>query len=229
MVTIETLRQYVAERLRPLESRLRGLVVRGTVKVLAGDHASDATKQSGLQRAQVACTADELSDDVEAITSPGFTSRPAEAEALVFAVGGNPSHRVALLFDRTTRLKTLAVGEAALCVGRAGQLVLLLADGGVEVRATGDGAGTASSVLLKADGDVVITPGTAGDLLLGSATATKSAALAEDVQARLDALAAAINAWVPVPMDGGAALKAALVAWIAGSNAVGADNVKVKG
>src|SRR5690606_7758341 len=104
-------------------------------------------------------------DGVEVLTPPGFTSRPAKAEAIVFAVHGNPSHRLALLFDRTTRLADeLEDGEAALYVGRAGQMVKLLADGSVEVKAKGDGGSTDSSVILKANGDVVITPGAAGKL-----------------------------------------------------------------
>jgi hypothetical protein len=45
------------------------------------------------------------------------------------------------------------------------------------------------------------------------------------VQARLDALKTAINAWVPVPNDGGAALKTALAGWLAGSNDVAATKV----
>jgi hypothetical protein len=45
------------------------------------------------------------------------------------------------------------------------------------------------------------------------------------VQARLDALKTAINAWAPVPNDGGDALKTALAGWLAGSNDVAATKV----
>lgn len=217
--------QWVREQLRPIQDRLRGMITRGTVKVLQGDD----TEQLGLQRAQIAGTADDVSDGVECMTPFGFTSRPGSAEALVFAVGGNPSHQLALLFDRTTRLKTLDAGEAALYVGRSGQVIRLLADGGIEIKAMGEVAGTASSIVLKANGDIVITPGGTAKLLLGDEAAVKKAAAAEDVQARLDALSAAISGWVVAPMDGGAALKAALAAWLLQSNVVGSTNVYVKG
>ena len=51
-------------------------------------------------------------------------------------------------------------------------------------------------------------------------------AMAQLVQARLDALASAISGWVPVPNDGGAALKAALGTWLGGSNDVASTNLK---
>lgn len=200
MITMQTIRDAVEGAVRPLRDRVRGLVVRGAVKLLVDS--------GGLQRVQVACTAGEVAEDVEVLAVPGFTARPATAEALVLSVGGNVSHRVALIFDRTTRLAgELAVGEAAMHVGVTGQVVHL-----------------------KANGDVVATPKAAQKVLLGDAAAAKHVALAEDVTARLDALAAAINGWVPVPNDGGAALKeVALTAWLAGSNACASDNVYAKG
>jgi hypothetical protein len=51
-------------------------------------------------------------------------------------------------------------------------------------------------------------------------------ALAPAVTSRLDALASALNGWVPVPNDGGAALKAALASWLGGSNDVASSNLK---
>lgn len=62
---------------------------------------------------------------------------------------------------------------------------------------------------------------------LGAKAPTSFAAKADSVQARLDALAAAISGWTPVPNDGGAALKAALASWLAGSNNVAATKVKI--
>lgn len=199
-ISVQTIRDMVKAKVGPLAARVAGLVTRGELKTL-----KDST---GLQRAQVSLTADEVQDDVEVITPPGFTSRPAAgAEVLVLAVGGNSAHRVALVFDRGTRLvDELAEGEAAMHIGNAGQVVHL-----------------------KANGDVVITPGAGAKVLLGDDAATKHAALAEMITARLDALVTAINAWVPAPMDGGAALKAALAAWLGGSNACASDNVYAKG
>jgi hypothetical protein len=51
-------------------------------------------------------------------------------------------------------------------------------------------------------------------------------AMASPVKARFDALAAALNGWVPVPNDGGAALKAALASWLGGPNDVASANLK---
>lgn len=51
-------------------------------------------------------------------------------------------------------------------------------------------------------------------------------ALAGLVQARLDALADALNGWIVVPNDGGAALKTALTDWANASNAVASSNLK---
>ena len=75
-------------------------------------------------------------------------------------------------------------------------------------------------------GQVSIVPGSgSAKVLLGSNSATAAVALATLVQARFNALAAAISGWVPVPNDGGAALKTALTAWLAGSNDVAATKV----
>lgn len=154
MITLQTIKDIITREVAPLRARLRGLAVRGLVRVL--------DDSAGLQRVQVSCTADEVSDDVEVVTPPGITARPASAEALVISVGGNPQHRLALLFDRTTRYKgELAVGEVALHMGHGDQLVLL-----------------------KANGDVVITPATGRNVYLGDDGATKRVALADEVDAR---------------------------------------------
>jgi phage gp45-like len=215
-----TVRQIVEAKLRPWIDRLRGMVVRGAVKVL--------DEAGGLQRAQVTLGADDIAEDVEVLTPPGFTSRPAQAEALVFAVQGAPGHRVALLFDRTTRLKgELQDGEAALYVGRAGQLVKLRADGGVEVRAAGDAAD--ASVVLTAAGDVVVTPAAAGKVLLGGAAAAKKVALADDVDARFAAVQTKFDTHVHGGVTVGPGSTAVTPTLIGPLAPTGADNVYGKG
>lgn len=166
-ISVQTLRDMIAARVGPLAARLASIVTRGELKTL-----KDST---GLQRAQVSLTADEVQDDVEVITPPGFTSRPAAgAEVLVLAVGGNSAHRVALVFDRGTRLvDELAEGEAAMHIGNAGQVVHL-----------------------KANGDVVITPGAGAKVYLGDDGATKKVALADEVDDRLSAIQTAFDAHV---------------------------------
>ncbi len=70
---------------------------------------------------------------------------------------------------------------------------------------------------------------TESDILLGGSAATDDVATAQKVGAQLDALASVFDAWVPVPGDGGAALKALLttllVTW---PGATGSSAVKVK-
>lgn len=66
------------------------------------------------------------------------------------------------------------------------------------------------------------------DVRLGDATATAKVALASLTDAQLSALEAVFTAWVPVPADGGAALKAALTALIAGGWPASVAASKVK-
>lgn len=158
MIGESWVRAMIDKAVDSLRARVRGIVVQGVVKAL--------TDGAGFQRVQIDGRADEVIDDVEALSPHGFTSRPAAgAEALVFAVEGNAANRVALLFSRSTRLKTLEEGEAALYVGNAGQLVHL-----------------------KANGDVVITAGAGGAVYLADGAATKRVALAEEVDDRLGKL-----------------------------------------
>lgn len=58
--------------------------------------------------------------------------------------------------------------------------------------------------------------------------AVQFVALSNLVSAQLQDLKDAINGWVPVPNDGGAALKTALSSWLASSSAVAATKVKAR-
>jgi hypothetical protein len=71
-----------------------------------------------------------------------------------------------------------------------------------------------------------VTVASTGNLHLGSDAATAAVALAPAVTSQLADLKTAINGWVPVPNDGGAALKAALSSWLASSSAVAATKVR---
>lgn len=57
---------------------------------------------------------------------------------------------------------------------------------------------------------------------------TDFVALASKVDSLLSDLQSAINSWVPVPNDGGAALKAALGSWLAASIATGSTLIRAK-
>jgi hypothetical protein len=115
---------------------------------------------------------------------------PKKGGAVLYAVTGTP-RAVSLVLDGDTGTATLTVP-----VGASGSTTLVV-----------DGS----------NGDVAIThqSGTKvtvkSEILLGE-SATLHAAIAEIVKSNFDTLSAAFAAWVPVPQDGGAALKAVMAA-----------------
>lgn len=153
------------------------------------------TSGSG-QAIQANSTADDTDDDVELFESYGFTSvPPGGSEGLVLRVGGERANSIAICFgDRNSRFSDLAAGEVAVY----------------------NSAGC--SVVLRADGNIEVTPGDGGVVQLGGPTATLAVARETDpvVIPSLLVLQTAINSWVPVAGDGGAALKTALAAWLVG-------------
>lgn len=226
MIDLNTIKQAIAKVVGPLERRVNGMVRRAVL--------SSLTNTTGVAAGSFSITdADtDVADEVEVLNPVGVSSRPKKnAEALLFAVGGNPAVRVAIPFVRGQRLtgEDISDDEVALYIGQAGQVVHLKADGSVLVRAKDVGGGDGASVLLKANGDIVFTPSSTGKVLAGDPAATKQVALGPSVQARFDALKTAINGWVPVPNDGGAALKTALTTWLGQSNVVNSTNVYGKG
>lgn len=66
-------------------------------------------------------------------------------------------------------------------------------------------------------------------VLLGGPTAAEAVAVASAVLANLQALNNLVQAWVPVPNDGGASLKAVLAGWIASLQPMGDLKVMVEG
>lgn len=198
MITLAAVKQLVAQATAKLERRARGMVRRAVLNAL--------DNSGGLATGSLELTEDELVDGIEILNPPGVSSRPDGAECVVFAVGGDPSNLVAVPFVRGKRLTgdDLAAGEVALHIGVAGQMVRL-----------------------KSNGDVVITPGAAGQVIIGDAAATQDAAVAQLVKAALDALGTAVAAWVPVAMDGGASLKPVIAAWKTALGVMAASKVKV--
>jgi phage gp45-like len=166
-ITLAAAKQLVAQAASKLERRARGMVRRAVLNAL--------DNSGGLAIGSLELTEDELVDSVEILNPPGLSFRPEGAECIVLAVGGDPSNLVAIPFARGKRLEgdDLEAGEAALFIGVAGQVVRL-----------------------KANGDVVITPGVGGKVYLGEDGATKKVALADDVDARLSAIQAAYDAHV---------------------------------
>lgn len=124
--------------------------------------------------------------------------------------------------DKLTHISVLDNGD-----------VQVEADGNVSVTATGD-------VGVTADGDITIT-GDGGKVTINSdaetfavdgadckaGTGTDYVALSTPTDLNFTLIDTIINAWVPVPMDGGAALKAAwIAAWPGGKQATASSNLK---
>lgn len=117
---------------------------------------------------------------VEPFTGIGFYSRPPSSgnpEAVAVAVGGSKTTVIVATRDEATRQAVAGdIAEGETCVYNDKALIVVKADGTVEIRLAG---GVAIPLATKAD---------------------------------LDKLRANFAAWTPVPNDGGAALKAILVA-----------------
>lgn len=112
--------------LRPLAVRVANLVGRAVVKA-----ADDAPK---VQELQLELLEGELRDQVERFGEYGFTSVPLEgAECAVIFVGGRRDHGLAIgVEDRRYRIKNLESGEVAV-YNHTGAKIVLKASGDVEI------------------------------------------------------------------------------------------------
>lgn len=162
----DLVRTLVREEVRRIRGQVLGAVARAVV--------TQINTAGGSTRATIDLHADEQREDVEVLEPYGFTSTPPSgAEGVALMVGGDAAHHIVLAVgDRSLRLRGLESGEVALYAG----------DGQV--------------VLLKANGDVVITPAAGRNVLLGDDGATKRVALADEVDARFDAIKALYNTHV---------------------------------
>jgi hypothetical protein len=90
------------------------------------------------------------------------------------------------------------------------------------------GSASASNLVMGKDGaEGLRVTLTAAEMQVGGSS--DSAALASKVDSQLNNLKTAINGWAPVSNDGGAALKAALTAWLTDTSASGSTKLKVGG
>ncbi len=123
----------------PLKRRVMLMVSRGVVSLV-----NDGLKLQGLQ---VELLAGEVADDVERFQEYGFTSVPASgAEVIALAVGGNRSHLVVIACDdRRYRPGGMVAGEVAV-YAKFGSKIVLKASGDVEI--------TPASGKVKVTGDV---------------------------------------------------------------------------
>ncbi len=215
MVTLQAVRQLIAQACSRLERRLRGTARHGTLNALNND--------GGMATGQLELTEDEEVDQVEMLHPPGLSFRPEGAEALVIAVSGDPTNLVAIPWVRGQRLTgdDLAPGEVALHIGNADQVVRLKNDGSVLLQSGTSGA----TILLKADGNVVVTPSAGGQIYLGSDGTPKKVALADDVDAALSTIRATFNAHVHSGVTPGPGSTAVTPSLIAALPATGATKI----
>lgn len=167
----------------PLRQLLRPLQQR-VANLVARALVTLVTDSGKLQVVQLTIQAGETRGGAERFQEYGLTSVPLEgAEAVVLSVGGRRDHLlVVAVDDRRYRLTDLAAGEVALY--------------------TDEGA----KVHLKR-GRIVVED---SEIRLGSDSASSFVALANLTDSQFSALKTALNSWVPVPGDGGAALKTIL-------------------
>lgn len=129
-------------KLGPLARRVASMVARAVVKVV------DEAKK--MQLVQVVLSEGETRDEVERPQNYGFSSVPLDgAEAVVVFVGGRRDHGLAIAVDdRRYRIRNLESGEVAV-YDRTGSKIVLKANGDIEL--------TPSSGTAKFVGDVSVT------------------------------------------------------------------------
>lgn len=112
--------------LRPILTRMRGLLRRGTVS---------RVEESRLMRElQLRAGANDVRDRVEHFEPYGFTGSPLnDAEAILLNIGGDRAHTVAVVVsDRRHRPRDLNLGDVAVYAAN-GAKVILRNGGGIEI------------------------------------------------------------------------------------------------
>lgn len=174
--------EVVARMLRPLAHRIDNLAQRVELR--------NVDDSSGGQRVQVRAAGGAIRAGVERPQSYGMTSvPPVGAEGVMLALGGRGDHAlVVVVDDRRYRLHGLESGEVALYTDE-GDKIHLKRGGAIEVTASAEIKLAAPRVILSGDSDAV--------------------AVASRVDGQLAEIRNLLLTWLPVPGDGGAALKAA--------------------
>lgn len=130
----------VQKLIGPLHRRVVNTVARAVVKLVSDD--------KKMQLLQLNVLDGETKDEVEHFQHYGFTVFPDDdAEALIVCVGGKRDHAIAIaVADRRSRIGNLSKGEV-LVYDKTGSKILLKANGDIEV--------TPSSGRVMVNGDVV--------------------------------------------------------------------------
>lgn len=202
MIDVATVKDLIARAIRKLENRAQGMLRRATL--------TGWDNSTGIPQGQYELTKDE-NVTCETISMPGLSYRPAPGmEAIVGAIGGNPSNLVAWPNLRGSRLvdDELEEGEAAMYIGNPDQVIRLKTDSsiyiqsgtsGCSINLASNGEATITSVssgaqaILKENGDIVMIPAPGGKIYLGEDGTPKKVALADDVDARLASIRTTFN------------------------------------
>lgn len=186
--------EFLAERIRPLRSRIDSMIRATTISGAGGTVALRANATpSGL----------ETHEDVEVLEPHGFASVPPDGSTgVLLCAGGDVAHPI--LFgagDRSVRIQGLATGEVAIFIGNS----------------SGDGA----RVVCRNDGTIEVQPGPGAVVRMGAAAPAPALAVARTTDAvtvttaALATLQSDIASWVPLAGDGGLALQTALATFLA--------------
>ena len=127
MLSVNQLREFMGEFVRPLRQRILGVFRRGELE--------QTSDEEGVQLLKVSLLSGEVRSDLERLQNYGLTSHPPEGcEVLTGFVGGDQEHGFILSCDqREKRLKGLATGEVALWTDEEGQYIVLKRGGKVEI------------------------------------------------------------------------------------------------
>ena len=172
--------------------------IKNKIMLLVGRAILTAVNNDGkLQKVQLSGLYKETISDVDRPQQYGLESYPkidANTEVIFLAQGGNRDRSIAIVIgNRELRPKDLSEGDVCI-YNQKGDRVWIKADG-----------------TIKVEGDNVEMLGADEAFVKGT---TAKPEMDKD-QSLMDELQTAITAWVPVPMDGGAALKTALAAFLA--------------
>jgi phage baseplate assembly protein V len=212
--------------LMPIKRKIFLLFGRGIVEAI------DNTGKT--QKIQVTGLNNETITDIERLQNYGFESYPdidSDLEAaLLFGYGNRDQGISVCVHDRDNRPTDLTVGDVRVYDKNSNKITLdsdgiLIEDAnGNTITLDSDGMlveDTNGNTIEMKSGEINITGtkinllGASESFVLGDTTKTE---LIKD-QTLMQTLQTAINGWVPVPMDGGAALKTALAGFLALSQA----------
>jgi phage baseplate assembly protein V len=234
MISIGDLTKFLA----PLKRKVYLMIGRGILTAIKNTEKTMKIQITGLNG--------ETITDIERLQEYGFESYPqltSESEVLTVFQNGNRDQGVALVVhDRANRPTDLLIGNVRVYDYNDNKITLT--DTGIEIedmngnKITCDANGiiildkNSNKVEMKS-GQINVT-GTAINMLAASEFMIKGNTAQTEMnkdQALMQSLQTGINAWVPVPNDGGAALKAALAAFLALPQASYANilSTKIKG